>query len=47
MYARLYPCASEEILVHMAAVLIGPKEVLVIILITAVLVFVAVRKRRR
>ncbi len=43
----LYSSACKEMIVYMAAVLIGPKEVLVIILITAIVVFVSVRKRRR
>ena len=43
----LYSSVSKEMIVYMAAVLIGPKEVLVIILITAIVVFVSVRKRRR
>lgn len=44
---KLYSSAIKEMIVYMAAVLIGPKEVLVIILITAIVVFVSVRKRRR
>ncbi len=47
MYARLYPCASEEMLDHMVAVLMSPSEVLVIVVIAVVLALVVVRKRRR